>query len=263
MVMPVMWRATRGLAALAACAAIFLATGAAAREAIATVVSLTQGAQLAGGAALAKGAALAEGDVIETDGSGKVEVTFIDDTRVAIGPRSRLKIEEVLMQSDRSATRLALNALGGSLRFKSGNSAKSAYAVTTPTATMGIRGTVFDVHVRGPDRTSVVLFSGEIDMCSAVGGCARIAGRCTYAEADRGRPVRGAESRDAKVAALKEGFPFIVDQQPLTRPMKARLETCGRDVLDEVRGIKGNRRSGRAGERDRPDRSDSDGSDGF
>ncbi|RXV61218.1 hypothetical protein C6W92_12410 [Roseovarius sp. A46] len=97
--------------------------------------------------ALQQGQSINLGDVIRTGSSGQVQLRFRDETKIAIGSSSELVIETILFDSSDTASNFTVNAVQGAFRFFSGNSDKSAYAIRTPNATMGIRGTVFDFTV--------------------------------------------------------------------------------------------------------------------
>lgn len=87
------------------------------------------------------------GDVVGTGSTGQVQLLFRDDTKIVIGPNSQLIIESILFDNSDTASDFTVNAVKGAFRFFSGKSEKSTYAIRTPNATMGIRGTVFDFTV--------------------------------------------------------------------------------------------------------------------
>ncbi|MEE4200257.1 FecR family protein [Erythrobacter sp.] len=89
-----------------------------------------------------------EGDVVVTGARQRVGITFLDDTRMAVAPGSRVVISRYrydraretgssLMQVDRGAVGVDSGKLSGSgrMRFK------------TPTSTLGVRGTSFVIEV--------------------------------------------------------------------------------------------------------------------
>jgi len=96
---------------------------------------------------LAEGAPVATGDVVQTGPNGQAQLLFEDGTRIVVGRNSNLVIESALFRADKTAERLAINALRGSFRFISGRSASAAYSIRTPTATLAVRGTTFDFTV--------------------------------------------------------------------------------------------------------------------
>lgn len=86
------------------------------------------------------------GDRIVTDGSGEVQILFSDDTRLVVGPRSALLIDDYLLREDGSAGKMVLDVLGGTFRFITGGSAKDKYVINTPSGTIGVRGTAFQLY---------------------------------------------------------------------------------------------------------------------
>ena len=198
------------------------------------VIALSGGAQVVTGgkrAALAEGATVAVGDRIETDGTGRVSLLFRDETRIAIGPNARLKVDTVLMQNDGAARRFAVSATTGAFRFISGKSATSAYEIRTPTATLGIRGTTFDVAVRGREGTDLALFRGKVLMCERGGMCAEVRGACAVAVQDADGRIRAPENRAERNTVLNTSFPLVMSQRELRRPFRAPVWTCGNTAV--------------------------------
>jgi hypothetical protein len=98
---------------------------------------------------LVVGADVFIGDRVVTGPSGQVQILFSDNTELVVGPRSALVIEDYLLRDDGSAGRLAVNALSGTFRFVTGGAPKDRYIITTPTGTIGVRGTAFELTVVG------------------------------------------------------------------------------------------------------------------
>ncbi len=60
---------------------------------------------------------------------------------------------------------IAIRLTTGAFRFVTGHSAKTAYRITTPLATIGVRGTILDIlSQRG--KTTVVLQEGASRVCT-------------------------------------------------------------------------------------------------
>lgn len=210
--------------------------GAALAQEIGVVASAQGGGEIrtaSGRAPLAQGTRLSVGDVVSTTPGGKAQLLFDDGTKIVVGAGSRLVVEEILMQSNGKAERFAVSAVGGTFRFISGKSAKKAYEITTPTATMGIRGTVFDFTVREREATNLVLFKGRVLMCAQNGSCAEVRGRCTLITLKGGSQFGGAESVEQKDDVLVADFPFVLEQEPLKREFRAPVGSCG-DVQARV-----------------------------
>jgi len=80
------------------------------------------------------------GDEIVASPNGLAQIIFIDDTRIVIGPNSRLTIDTFVFNPDNTAQKVAITAIKGTFRFISGNSPAGAYSIRTPTMTLGLRG---------------------------------------------------------------------------------------------------------------------------
>ena len=216
---------------------IFILPADAATDDIGKVISVEPGANLIHlqqSAGLVEGVSVSTGDVITTDRNGQVQLLFSDETRVAIGPNSRFVVENVMLNSGGTAKRFAVSAVAGTFRFITGKSRKSVYAINTPTATMGIRGTVFDFVVRKRLGTDLVIFSGEVRMCGRGGNCFKVAGECAAVQMDAGGSFSTVKTSAGKRDLIADGFSFVLDQQQLQPEFRTTVRSCGRDVIGQL-----------------------------
>lgn len=92
---------------------------------------------------------------------GKAGITFEDNTKVQITENSRLVIDEFVYDpKSNKGGKLAVKVALGTVRYASGQIAKQApqnVAVTTPTATIGVRGTDFTATVDELGRSIIIL----------------------------------------------------------------------------------------------------------
>jgi hypothetical protein len=97
----------------------------------------------------AAGAALHEGDVIETRANSAVGMTFVDNSRISLGPNSRLILESYSFQPggrngfDARLARGSLTAASGGIAEASPLSMR----VLMPTTVLAVQGTEFAVRV--------------------------------------------------------------------------------------------------------------------
>jgi hypothetical protein len=180
------------------------------------VVPQAQGAIEGSTVMLARGDAIFIGQKVITGNAGRVQVVFSDDTHLVIGPGSTLVISEYLMRNDGSASKFVVDALGGTFRFVTGKSPKNAYAINTPTGTMGVRGTAFDFGVDPESgETQVLLYHGGVQMCGEDGSCAMLSEGCSVGVlADKTSPSIVNRS-DRRRNPLLQKFPYLESQQPL------------------------------------------------
>jgi hypothetical protein len=80
----------------------------------------------------------------------------LDRTKLSVGASAQVKLDRFVYDVSGSPRTVVLTAAKGVARFVSGSGPSSAYQVRTPHATIGVRGTVFDVLVQ-PSRTVVCM----------------------------------------------------------------------------------------------------------
>lgn len=98
----------------------------------------------------APGLLLFAGDRIVTGKNGRIGLSFIDNTRFAIGPNSRIAVSKFEYDRTRQQGTFVTQVDRGSLAVVSGKIAKSGrdtMTVRTPNSLLGVRGTRFIVEV--------------------------------------------------------------------------------------------------------------------
>jgi hypothetical protein len=152
----------------------FCAGPAAAQEAIGAVSRIQgEASGTRGGAtrALAVNAAVFRNEVVSTGNAARLEITFADNTRLTLGERARLTLDRYAYNPGAGRGTIRFR-VAGAFRFLSGQVSKlprSDVAVTTPFATIGVRGTEFwggpiDNQVLG-----VFLIEGAVSVSNAAG----------------------------------------------------------------------------------------------
>ncbi|WP_417307385.1 FecR family protein [Devosia sp.] len=170
-----------------------------------------------GNTVLTVGADIFIGDRVVTGADGLVQIKFEDKTELVVGPDSALVIEDYLLRDDGSAGKLAVDALSGTFRFVTGAAPKDRYAITTPSGTIGVRGTAFDFVVK-EDETSVLLYEGAVNLCNNDGECVVVDDYCEVGVADfSDSEILGFTdniSGEDRVS-LKSLFPYATDESDL------------------------------------------------
>ena len=93
---------------------------------------------------------LLPGDRLVTGKDGRMSLTFVDNTRFAVGPNSRISVNEFRYDRTRQRGSFVTQVDRGALAVVSGRIAKSdrdAMKVRTPNTLLGVRGTKFIVEV--------------------------------------------------------------------------------------------------------------------
>jgi len=111
------------------------------------------------------------GDHITTGNGSQLQLRMKDGAMIALGANAEfvVKAYSEAAKGDKK-DEAVLSLVKGGLRTISGQIAKSTYSMSTPTATLGIRGTVFDVYVRDGGSTIVILRNGQVVVNGLAGG---------------------------------------------------------------------------------------------
>lgn len=174
---------------------------------------------------LVVGADIFIGDRVVTGDSGQVQIRFMDSTELVVGPRSALVIEDYLLRGDGSAGRMAIEALSGTFRFVTGSAPKDRYRITTPTGTIGVRGTAFDFSVAAgaAPATSVLLYEGAVELCATDGNCVVVSQHCAIAQGSSHEAVLVGHADGVTGEArelLRALFPYAQSQRALLRAFR-------------------------------------------
>ena len=84
---------------------------------------------------------------IETGPGAAAGILLRDNTKISLGPKSSLVLDEFVFDPMPNKRKVVMNAVNGVFRFVSGNSPSRAYQVKSGSATLGIRGTSFNLIV--------------------------------------------------------------------------------------------------------------------
>ena len=107
-------------------------------------------------------------EIIRTGDRSASRVRFQDNTDLSVGPGSDVTLDRFVFDPNPEKSQVALSIAKGVVRFTTGSLPKSAYKITTPTATIGVRGTILTVAVADDGTTTVSVEEG-IALVSAAG----------------------------------------------------------------------------------------------
>jgi hypothetical protein len=180
---------------------------------------------------LAPAAPVYAGDRINTGGIGEAQLRFRDGTRLVVGPNSSMVLDAFVLGDNNTASEVAINAVRGAFRFISGNGPRDAYAITTPTATISVRGTAFDVSVDSLGTTRAAVIDGGIINCDRLPPPQRTcifqtAVDCEVIITENGRLPRYAARGDRRRELLTY-FPYFRSQVTLLSEFRLDVDGCG------------------------------------
>jgi hypothetical protein len=102
---------------------------------------------------------------VRTDADSSARLVLRDNTNLLLGPSSLIKLDRFVYSGPSQPGAIAVNLVKGALRFATGDADKKAYVIATPTAALGVRGTVLKI-VSSPSDTLVLLDEGGALVCT-------------------------------------------------------------------------------------------------
>ncbi len=150
-------------------------------------------------------------ETVQTGAGASTALTFLDDTRLQVGPSSTILLDRFVFDPDRKVGDVAISFGKGIFRFVSGNiQNKDGIALRTPSASIAIRGTTLIVYVGADNSTIVSVLDGAIEMrpcggpvqTAVAGESVQAAGDCSGSSRTGGR----AAPRDPAVDEDAGGF---------------------------------------------------------
>jgi hypothetical protein len=119
------------------------------------------------------GDGLVRDEVVRTGLDSAARLVMADSTNLSLGPSATLKLDRTVFDDEHHYRDVAVRLTSGAFRFVTGNSAKAAYKITTPLATIGVRGTTLDIlSQRG--QTVVNLQDGAATVCTVTFECIQL-----------------------------------------------------------------------------------------
>ena len=109
-------------------------------------------------------------EIIRTSADANARFGLIDNTKLTLGPASTLKIDRAVLAGESRYKEITIRLTEGAFRFITGNSEKKSYKIETPSASIGVRGTILDIRISSTE-TLVTLQDGRANVCAA--------GKCT------------------------------------------------------------------------------------
>jgi hypothetical protein len=107
-------------------------------------------------------------EVVRTGVTGKAELLFADRTNLTIAPVTVIRLDKFVYDPSAGTGVVELVADSGAFRFITGVQDHKDYTIKTPFATMGVRGTEFDVVVT-PSGVEIQLLSGSLTVTTVSG----------------------------------------------------------------------------------------------
>ncbi|MDA9444741.1 hypothetical protein XH98_37970 [Bradyrhizobium sp. CCBAU 51745] len=112
-------------------------------------------------------------ETVRTGADSAARFVMADSTNLSLGPSATLKLDRTVFNDEHSYRDVAIRMATGAFRFVTGHSEKTAYKITTPLATIGVRGTILDI-LSQRSRSVVVLQEGAASVCTLSFQCIQL-----------------------------------------------------------------------------------------
>ena len=135
-------------------------------------------------------------EAVRTGQNSAARIVFLDQTNLAIGPQAEITLDRTVVPGAPGGVKTVVNMAEGAFRFVSGRATRDTTEIRTPIASIGIRGTEFDVSSTAT-LTTVTLIAGEIELCPLAGPrtCVTLRRAGESATAAPGGPARISTTR--------------------------------------------------------------------
>ncbi len=168
--------------------------------------------------ALVTGDGVNQNETVEVRADSLGELKLDDNTKLALGPGARLRLDRFVYDPAKSQGDVAVSLVKGAFRFVTGNAPKKDYKIRTPNAAISVRGTVFDVFIDGTGVEYLLLHQGSIEVCQGDGSdrstCQVLQNVCNVIRVSPqggvGRP-QGWGDRTEQQITFAIAFPFVIN----------------------------------------------------
>ncbi len=170
---------------------------------------------------------------VTTNSAGVGQFEFRDRTKLAIGPGSTVVLDNFVYNPKSSGSKVVIDLTRGSFRFITGQARHDAYEIKTPTATIGVRGTAFDVYVGNTGELAIAMINGAVEVCPSNAACRlhNVIGRFLTMSIDGIFSLHDKwDGTFFKGIPLKAALPFISNQRLLVPALRGEKKIVARYV---------------------------------
>lgn len=156
---------------------------------------------------------------------------FTDGTRLALNANASVKLDRYVYAGGGSPSRMLLKAARGAFRFATGSMPSKSYRITTPSSTIGVRGTWFDVYVGRRGQTIVTAIYGTVEACNRAGSCRTLDTQCESVRIEPSGQMVTSDRPDETILAgesARRAIPFMVSQYNLARSLRIPYRMAAR-----------------------------------
>jgi hypothetical protein len=168
---------------------------------------------------------------VRTGDTGAAQLLFLDETSLNIGPKSDVMLDRYVYNPSRGTGSVVMSTTRGALRFVSGAMNPVSYTIKTPSAIIGVRGTILDLYST-PGFTLVIVVQGV----GVANGVQIPAGWAILIKADG--TVQGPFQYDATIINVAGPMSFpLFGNSFWGDPRRIEMPDSAKDIVDQLKGM--------------------------
>ena len=181
-------------------------------------------------------------DTAETT-NGRMLIEFLDEAELSLTEHTRVYIDKVYYDPDPSKSKMTMRMALGTARFASGRLGmvnKNNIDISTPTASIQVRGTDFTTTIDELGRSLVVLLPDEFGNPSGIIDVFNQGGKVTLTEAYAATVVSSLDTPPSPPVEIQNITPSMIDNMFIVSPppeVKQDMQDEYRDDMEADQGI--------------------------
>ena len=175
-------------------------------------------------------------------GNGRLLIEFLDKAQLALREHSEVLIDEIYYDPDPSLSKMSMKFTMGTARFASGSLGlvnKANIDITTPTASIAVRGTDFTTTVDELGRSLVILLPDEYGDPSGEIVVSNEGGSVTLSEAYAATMVSSLDQSPTQTVKINGITPALIDNMFIVAPPPEVEERIKEEMADDANEDKG------------------------
>jgi hypothetical protein len=167
---------------------------------------------------------------------GRILIKFLDEAELSLIEHTKVFIDKVYYDPDPSKSKMVMKMALGTARFASGRLGmvnKSNIDISTPTATIAVRGTDFTTTIDELGRSLVILLPDEFGDPSGEIVVSNEAGSITLTEAYAATMVSSVSSMPTQKVIIDNITPAVIDNMFIVNPPKEVRDALEQQLQDE------------------------------
>ena len=168
---------------------------------------------------------------VRTGRDSGTTLEFNDQTRMTMGERAEMLLDDLVYDPNSKNMKGIVQLTRGVMRFASSSTAEVDLRVRTPAATIGIRGTVFDV-LADPRKTEVSVIVGRIQVSSQFGSQEVGPGQ-TFAVESRSGAKFASEQSAEFAAAVRKMLSLISQENTMPKDKAEEVQKTQEQQLEQ------------------------------